>query len=108
VSFDRLAPHYDWMVAVTAGGLLQRAQRRNEGVGDGIRWIHADVHAWEPDGQHDAIVTCFFLGCFPRGEADHVVARLAAAAAPEAARLVVDFALPAAGPARWRAQAVPG
>lgn len=54
----------------------------------------------------DTLVTCFFLDCFMGEELAHVVAALAACAAPHAAWLVCDFRRPAKGPARWRAQAV--
>lgn len=156
MNFDRLAPHYDWMEAVTAGdrlqrarthwlgalegrrhilsageghgrfaaacaarlpgskltcleasaGMLARAQERTRPLGDAIQWIHTDVLAWSTEAKFDAIVTCFFLDCFRPEEMDRIVARLARAATPDAAWLVVDFALPSAGPARWRAQAV--
>jgi ubiquinone/menaquinone biosynthesis C-methylase UbiE len=156
MSFDRLAPHYDWMEALTAGdrlqrarthwldalqdrrdilsageghgrfaaaclarhpgsrltcleaspGMLRRAQQRTRGLGGDVRWVETDVLAWRPERSFDALVTCFFLDCFSPTEAARVVAHLARAAAPAATWIVVDFALPAAGPARWRAQAV--
>ena len=156
MNFDRLAPHYDWMEALTAGDRLQRARtvwleelagcRRILTVGEGhgrfvaacaarfpeaeitvveasprmlaraqartrgrpgrIAWHCADVTDWPPAGPYDAIVTCFFLDCFPPETLAQIVAKLAAGAAPDAAWLMVDFALPARGVARWRAQAV--
>jgi len=154
MNFDRLAPHYDWMEAVSGGGLLQRARtawldelrgcRRILSVGEGhgrfaaacaaqfpaaeltcveaspgmlarararnpaapIRWHCADVRDWQPAGSYDALVTCFFLDCFPPDQLARVVAKLAACAAPDASWLVVDFAVPDRGFARWRARAV--
>lgn len=160
MSFDRLAPHYDWLEAVLAGDRLQRARtawldaladrERILSVGEGhgpfavacaqrfpsaqitaveasaamlgrarrraaraglppdrINWIRAEVPAWIPGaGAFDAIVTHFFLDCFPPAELAAVIATLARAAAPDAAWLVADFAVPARGPARWRARAV--
>jgi ubiquinone/menaquinone biosynthesis C-methylase UbiE len=156
MNFDRLAPHYDWIEAVTAGERLQRARtvwldelrgrQRILSVGEGhgrfakafvdrfpeteitliessprmlaraqrrlgpgaaaVRWHCGDVLAWKPDGPFDVIVTCFFLDCFPPDTLATVVDRLSQCAAPNALWLVVDFALPQRGLARWRAQAV--
>jgi hypothetical protein len=50
---------------------------------------------WKPEGTYDAIVTCFFLDCFPQPMLDQVVAHLASAAAPDAVWLLADFAIPA-------------
>ena len=157
MNFNRLAPHYDWLEAVTAGGKLQRARTawleelsgcsRLLSVGEGhgrfaescaarfpaaaltcveasprmlaraqqrtrplaapIRWTCADVLAWTPPAEKfDALVTCFFLDCFPPATLQEVIAKLAGCAASEAVWLVADFAVPARGPARYRAQCV--
>jgi len=157
MNFDRLAPHYDRLEALTAGGRLQRARtawleelrdcRRILSAGEGhgrfaaacatrfpaaeltcveasprmlaraqarcrdaparIDWFEGDVAAWTPpEEKFDAIVTCFFLDCFPPGTLAEIVAKLARCAAPDAVWLVVDFAVPVRGPTRWRAQAV--
>lgn len=155
MNFDRLASHYDWLEALTAGARLQRMRtawleelqgcRRILSAGEGhgrfaaacaarhpaatltcveaspamlrqaqarchgarIEWVCAEITAWPPpEEKYDAIVTCFFLDCFPPDQLAAVVARLAACAAPQAQWLVVDFAVPAAGFARWRARAV--
>jgi ubiquinone/menaquinone biosynthesis C-methylase UbiE len=155
MKFDRLAPHYDWMEALLAGGRLQRvrtawldelrgrqrilsageghgrfaaacvarlpeaeltcveasagmlarAQRRLGSAAASVRWQHADLLAQEPNGPFDAIVTCFFLDCFPPDTLGTVIAWLTRGATPDALWLVADFALPPRGPARWRAQA---
>jgi hypothetical protein len=86
--------------------MLARARQRTHGLGGNIRWVQADVLAWRSRAEFDAIVTCFFLDCFPPERAAQVVGRLARAATADAVWLVVDFSVPVAGPARWRAQAV--
>lgn len=156
MKFDRLAPHYDRLEALTAGSRLQRARaqwleglvgcRNVLSVGEGhgrfaeaflarypgakltcveaspamiamarrrtrasahrVRWENAEVLAWRPAEKYDAIVTCFFLDCFPPATLAAVVRHLAASAEEKAVWLVTDFALPPRGPARWRAQAV--
>jgi len=159
MSFDYLAPHYDWLEALTAGQSLQRVRtawldelqdcRRVLSAGEGhgrfaaafnrrfpnasltcleqsrrmltrgqarvqgqpysIEWIRDDILAWQPpERKFDAIVTCFFLDCFPPDQLATVIGKLADCAAPGAKWLVADFTLPARGPARWRAQLVHG
>lgn len=85
--------------------MLAVAQRRLGRDAARVRWRHGDVLEWEPDAPFDAIVTCFFLDCFPPDRLAAVVARLAHSAAPGALWLVTDFTLPPHGPARWRALA---
>jgi len=157
MNFDALASHYDWMEAVTAGGLLQRARtawldrlaecrrvlsvgeghgkfaaafgrrfpkaeltcvdasqrmlqrgrRRTEREGVSAHWRHATVPTWSPPARRfDAIATCFFLDCFPPDQLRTVIAALAAGATDDAQWLLVDFAIPDRGIARWRAQAI--
>lgn len=156
MNFNRMARHYDWLEALTAGGRLQRArtawlnelqgrrrilsageghgrfaaacagrfpdaeltcieaspkmldrgQNRTRGLPVRVRWHCGDVMAWEPEGKHDAIVTCFFLDCFPPPMLAAIIAKLAACAADDAVWLVVDFSVPALGFPRWRAQAL--
>lgn len=156
MNFDRLAPHYDWLEAMTAGGrlqrmrthwldalagrrrvlsvgeghgrfaaaflarfpdaeltcveaspkMLQRARRRAGGAGDRVRWVQRDCLEWRAAERFDAIVTCFFLDCFPPDVLATVVAHLAGLAEPDAAWLVADFAMPGSGLARARAKAV--
>jgi ubiquinone/menaquinone biosynthesis C-methylase UbiE len=156
VNFDHLAPHYDWLEAMTAGARLQRARtalfdeladRRNIlSVGEGhgrfaaacaarfpgadltcveasgpmlararqraapaarIAWHQSEFLTWRPPARKfDAIVTCFFLDCFPAGELAAVIAKLARCATDDARWLVVDFARPSRGLARLRARGV--
>lgn len=85
--------------------MLARARTRTPS--GRINWICADLLAWTPPAEKfDAIATCFFLDCFPPEELAAVVARLAECAAPDAVWLVVDFAVPEQGAARWRARIV--
>ena len=156
MNFDRLAPHYDWLEALTAGetlqrvrtawlpelrdrkrilsvgeghgrfaaacaathptaeltcveasaGMLRRAQARVRSLPGRVRWHAGDFQSWSPEVPCDALVTCFFLDCFPPAQLAAVVAKLAGCARPDALWLIVDFALPAHGPARWRAAAI--
>ena len=156
MNFDRLAPHYDWLETLTAGGRLQqartvwldelagrrrilsageghgrfveacatrfpeveimgvesskrmlaRALTRTRGIRAHCRWHGGDLLAWEPDGRYDAVVTCFFLDCFPPEMLEAVVTKLAACATADATWLVVDFAVPSRGLAGWRARSV--
>lgn len=89
-----------------SGAMLARARRRPGAAAPSVRWQQVRVAQWEPDGKFDAIVTCFFLDCFPPDQLAQVVARLAAGATADARWLVTDFALPPPGPARWRAWVV--
>jgi len=156
MNFDRLAPHYHWMEALSGGRMLQQARtvwldelkdcRRILSAGEGhgrfadacttrfpkaeltcieasgamiaaakkhldhaerkVRWHHSELLRWPTDEKFDAIVTCFFLDCFPPDALAAVVKKLADCTTPDAVWIVVDFALPAKGPARWRAQFV--
>lgn len=156
MNFDRLAPHYDWLEAFTAGPRLQRVRTQwlealagrqhilsiGEGhgrfaaacarrfpeaeltcvessrgmlnlarrrIGDGsvkIDWVLADILSWHTPRKYDAIVTCFFLDCFPRDILAKVIAKLANSATDDALWLVADFAVPSRGFARYRARFV--
>jgi ubiquinone/menaquinone biosynthesis C-methylase UbiE len=89
-----------------SAGMLDRARRRLGPAATRVSWQQGDVLALESGRPFDAIVTCFFLDCFPPDALDVVVGRLARCATPDAIWLVVDFALPPHGLARWRARAV--
>jgi len=156
MNFNRLAPHYNWIEAVTAGSRLQRARTQwlealagcrhilsvGEGHGrfaaaclerfpeaeltcveastgmiavardrtrawqDRVRWECADALAWQPLRSYDAIVTCFFLDCFPPKTLAAMVQHLANSASANSVWLMTDFAVPKAGPARLRAKAI--
>lgn len=93
--------------------MLERAQQklhtiaRTHMLTPRVTWNVADVLAWEPPPAHfDALVTCFFLDCFPPESLELVIARLAGGARRDAVWLVTDFAVPERGLRRWRASAV--
>lgn len=86
--------------------MLSRGQKRSRGLSVQIDWRREDVLTWQPTGRFDALVTCFFLDCFPPETLAQIVAKLASCADQNALWLVVDFAIPANGPARWRARLV--
>lgn len=156
MNFDRLASHYDWLEAITAGsrlqrartqwletlrgcqhilsvgeghgrfaaacarrfpdaeltciessrGMLARAWRRIENSSVKIEWVLEDVLSWHAPRKYDAVVTCFFLDCFPRDILANVIAKLANSATDDATWLVADFAVPSRGIARYRARFV--
>lgn len=87
-------------------GMAAVGRRRTARWADRVHWECAEVCAWRPAQAYDAIVTCFFLDCFTPDGLTAVVRHLAEAAEPRAVWLMVDFALPASGLARWRARAV--
>lgn len=90
--------------------MLAVARRRavRAGLDPGrIEFVQAKLPDWQPPaGTFDAIATHFFLDCFTPRQLGSIIATLAGAAAPGARWLVSDFAVPARGPARWRALAV--
>lgn len=96
--------------------MLARARRRVEKTVGAVAvaqtgWVCADVLNWQPateqtEEKFDAVVTCFFLDCFPAATLEGVIARLASSAADDAVWLNADFAVPERGWRRWRAQAI--
>lgn len=71
------------------------------------RFIHATLPGWRPERQgYDAVVTHFFLDCFPPDELADVMDVLAAGAGTNAVWLLSDFAIPSRGIARQRARAI--
>lgn len=92
-----------------SAAMLERARGAAQCTGESTRvsFIHAALPEWEPEGAgFDLIVTHFFLDCFPEPLLSEVVARLAAAAKPDAHWLLSDFQIPARGAARLRARFV--
>jgi ubiquinone/menaquinone biosynthesis C-methylase UbiE len=88
---------------------LARARLRASGLDSrGVEFLHADILTWTPPSSRpfDLLVTHFFLDCFQSDQLTRVIARLAAASAPEARWLVADFREPASGFAKWRARAI--
>jgi SAM-dependent methyltransferase len=93
-----------------SAGMIAAAGHRAQRAGldlSRLTFVHATLPAWQPvAGSYDAIVTNFFLDCFPPEELRAVIGGLAAAAAPEARWVVSDFTVPARGLARHRAHFV--
>ena len=92
-----------------SAAMLERACAAAQRTGESarVRFIHAALPEWEPArADFDLIVTHFFLDCFPEPMLSRVVARLAAAALPDARWLLADFQIPARGAARLRARMV--
>lgn len=91
-------------------GMLREAEKRARRARldvSRVEFVHARLPEWAPPpDSFDAIATHFFLDCFARPQLDTVVAHLAAAARPQAAWLISDFAVPPRGWARQRARAV--
>jgi len=85
--------------------MLSHARQRLAATPHNIRFQEADILTTAlPDQHYDAVVTCFFLDCFDEDAAAGVVAKIAASLVPGARWLWADFAVPAHGPARARAQ----
>lgn len=93
-----------------SAGMLRRARRQVPAAGQRpapLRFVHAALPEWRPPpGEFDAVVTHFFLDCFPPEELGAVIAALAAAARPSARWLIADFTVPSRGLARCRARAI--
>ncbi len=93
-----------------SGKMLEAARRRLEKQGlrtERVQFIHADALEWSPpDRAFDLIVTHFFLDCFRRDQLEMLVTKFGHAAVARAGWLLADFAVPAAGPGRWRAQVI--
>src|SRR4051812_16165576 len=91
-------------------GMLRHAEARARRSGarmEKLEFVRAALPAWRPPAAHfDAIVTNFFLDCFPPEELRVVVAALAQGAGDDACWLLCDFAVPDRGLARQRARAV--
>ena len=71
-----------------------------------VTFEHADIltASFKP-GHYDAVVTLFFLDCFTAEQVGAIVRLVRPALRAGALWLFADFAVPASGPARWRARA---
>ncbi len=78
--------------------MLQLARQRVARHTHRVTFTQADVIDCSFDATYDAIVTLFFLDCFENPEQAQVMARLGAAATPEACWLYSDFQ---PGPDGW-------
>jgi ubiquinone/menaquinone biosynthesis C-methylase UbiE len=91
-----------------SAAMLARASARLAGTQarDRVTFEHADAFSIElaPE-RYDAVVTLFFLDCFPADRVAALIARVRAGLRPGARWAWADFAVPARGWARWRARA---
>lgn len=87
--------------------LAQRRLAQAELPLDKIHFIHTDVCDWQPKaGIYDAIVSHFFLDCFSPSELTGIVPNIAAAGTEGCVWLQSDFAVPAGGFKRIRAELI--
>jgi SAM-dependent methyltransferase len=103
-----LAPGADIVCVDSSPEMIGRAARRLRGgpTEGRVRFICSDIGSFEPEpGAFDAVVTFFFLDCFDERGVASIVARMGPALRPGALWLFADFAVPAGGFARLRAQA---
>jgi len=74
-----------------------------------IRFVHADVldGPWDSDAHsYDAVVSHFFLDCFPPDQLQTIISKVASITAPGGQWLLSDFCVPERGWQRFRAQIV--
>lgn len=87
--------------------LTRSRLHRHQLTATGIDFVHADALEWRPPQRaYDAVVTHFFLDCFPADQVKRLVAVLAEAAKPNAVWLLADFCVPASGFQRIRARLI--
>jgi ubiquinone/menaquinone biosynthesis C-methylase UbiE len=99
-------PHARIVSVDASAGMLSRAQA---GVPNQARleFVHAQLPQWLPTPQSfDAVVTHFFLDCFPPDALELVITGLSQSLRPRARWLVTDFSIPARGWKRQRARAI--
>ena len=93
-----------------SAGMHAAAQRRLQRAGCDtarVSFLHADALACDlPNGAFDAVVTNFFLDCFPPAQLERVIHRIADWAAPQARWVVSDFQSTGRGARRWRANLI--
>jgi ubiquinone/menaquinone biosynthesis C-methylase UbiE len=90
-----------------SAAMLARAAARlaDPAIKERVQFECADAFAISLPGAHyDAVVTLFFLDCFPPAQVEALVARLRASLKPEALWAWADFAVPPRGWARCRAR----
>lgn len=90
----------------TSSGMLDEAAGRVPATArDRVTFERADIRTFDA-GHHawDGVVTMFVLDCFTDDDVRAVVERLSVALRPGGRWLFADFAIPARGWRRWRAQ----
>lgn len=102
----RVAPEARITCVDASGAMLARAAGRLETSQRArVEFVQADAQDVAlPSAAFDAVITLFFLDCFTDATVRRLVARTAAALEPGALWLFADFALPARGWRRVRAQ----
>lgn len=100
-------PEAEFVCVDASAGMLQRAEPNARSVGARATFVHASLPEWAPEpASFDAIVTNFFLDCFPPEELGPVIAALARGCRQRARWLLADFSVPARGWPRLRATAI--
>ncbi|MCR6655118.1 MAG: class I SAM-dependent methyltransferase [Opitutus sp.] len=102
----RRVPHAQITAVDSSMRMLRQSLRRVGSLQANITFVHARLPEWTPTKNYDAIVTHFFLDCFPPEQLARVIDVLDSAAMREARWLVSDFALPPRGWRRTRARAI--
>jgi ubiquinone/menaquinone biosynthesis C-methylase UbiE len=91
-----------------SAAMLARASARLSGTAarDRVTFEHTDAFSLRlaPE-RYDAVVTLFFLDCFPADQVAVLIDRVKTGLRPDARWAWADFAVPPRGWARWRAQA---
>ena len=104
----RAAPEARIRCVDLSGAMLARAAARLQDPAARSRVAFEQADALSvplPADRYDAVVTLFFLDCFPAGEVAALVERLRTSLRPGALWLWADFAQPARGWRRWPARA---
>lgn len=106
----RVNPNAQVEVVESSQKMIHLAQRRlaqAELPADNIHFIPSDVRDWQPEGAiYDAIVSHFFFDCFTHLELASIVPNIAGAGNEKCVWLQSDFAIPAGGFKRIRAQLI--
>lgn len=107
----RLHPEADLVCIDSSKQMLTRAAKRLSKLGPSVQsrvtLCHQDVLQWQPrETPFDAVVTCFFLDCFPHEDLGRIIKKLTSCCRANAVWLNVDFSLPTTGLTRTRARFV--
>lgn len=103
----KIAPQARIHCVEASAAMLDRAAKRLAGTADQgrVRFEHADIFSVRlPVSHYDAVVTHFFLDCFPAEKVSALIGRVEASLRPGALWLFADFVLPSRGWARVRAR----
>jgi ubiquinone/menaquinone biosynthesis C-methylase UbiE len=91
-------------------GMIQQMRRRLAAEKldvSRVEFKQMDILDWLPPSEKfDLIVTNFFLDCFPAGQIERLVPKLAGSTIVEAIWLLADFREPERGWRRWRAKMI--